>query len=172
MQSWGLLIGSDQIIGQVLTPNSEVYLECIPLQIHGLPMTFATNLAGNGVAVAISSCAPTSVIAAATACGIGCIGGLLESVSSDTTYSSQNFIDIHRNFKTGFVADQVCVPVSACFTLPIPNAAAVGAPVGYFTGLCTGLAIKKCKNNYDTCKAFRTVASLELRPEAVQEMDR
>ena len=45
-------------------------------------------------------------------------------------------------------------------------------------GLCSCLKgfggddCSKCKNNYDTCKASRTVASLELAPEAVQEMDR
>ena len=172
LQSGNTLIASDQNVVSVIAPNSEVYLECIPRHVHALPMTFATNLAGNGVAVAISSCAPTTVIAAALACGLGCVGGLLESASSDTRYFSQNCIDVHRNFKTGFVADQVCVPVSVCFTLPIPNAAAVGAPVGYVAGLCSGLAIKKCKNNYDILKSSRTVTPLELAPVAIQQIDR
>ena len=167
--SGDLLIGAQQADEPTA---SEVYLECIPRHIHGLPMTFATNLAGNGTANAIALLSPDPVTAGAAAGCLGCVGGVLESYSADTTYFSQNCIDIHRNFKTGFVADQVCVPVSGCYSSLIQNVAAGASVSGYAAGLCVGYAVQKCRrqgycdlNNYNQL-------GVELAPISSMVMDR
>lgn len=123
---------------------SQDYFSCIASNVRSLPVTLATNLAGNGVANAIALLSPSPLVAGGSACAVGCIGGCLEAYSSDTQYMSQDTIDLHRNFKTGFVADAVCVPVGSCFKTVISNAAAIGAPVGYCTGLGTGLLVRHC----------------------------
>ena len=121
---------------------------CVPENIRSLPVTFMTNLTGNGVANIIAVFSPDPITAGGSACAVGCVGGCLEGFSSDTKYMSQKTIDLHRNFKTGFVADAICIPFGSCFTTPIANASAIGAPVGYCAGLKTGLAARYCCDRY------------------------
>lgn len=124
-------------------PVSRSYFSCIPSNVRSLPITLLTNLAGNGVANVIALLSPEPMTSGGAACAVGCVGGCLEAFSADKHYMSQETIDLHRNFKTGFVADAVCVPVGSCFKAAIPSAAAVGAPVGYCAGLGFGLVARR-----------------------------
>jgi hypothetical protein len=157
----------DQISQDI--PVSRSYFSCIPANVRSLPVTLLTNLAGNGVANAIALLSPEPMTAAGAACAVGCAGGCLEAFSADTQYMSQKTIDLHRNFKTGFVADAVCVPVGSCFKARIPSAAAVGAPVGYCAGLGSGLVARKCCDHRKIAQEQKARMSVGI---AIEPMER
>ena len=124
----------------------------IPETIRSLPVIYATNIAGNLVAITIVCFAPNPAVGCGLSSAVGCVGGCLEGLSTNQRHFSHRTHVLHNNLCTGYVADQVTASCGLAFQHPVANAAAVGSVVGYTGGLTTTLVARECYKKYKTTK--------------------
>ncbi len=127
-------------------------LRCCGVKIHenirALPAIYATNIAGNLVAISVSCFAPNPIVGCAAGTCVGCAGGCLEGFSINNKYFSHDTHVKHNNFFTGYVADQVTGSCGTACLFPVANAAAVGSVAGYAGGFATACMVQQCHKKY------------------------
>jgi hypothetical protein len=138
----------------------------VPETIRSLPVIYATNIAGNLVAIGIACFAPNPAVGCAASAIVGCAGGCLEGLSTNQRYFSHATHVFHNNLCTGYVADQVTGSCGSAFEYPVANAAAVGSVVGYTGALATTLVARQCYKKY---KATRVSQHCDIAHHVVSE---